>query len=550
MLVDKLRGEPKTEGRKLIDEAVKELDDRHERWRRYQRKCQNESYLERRDLPKTSVPPYSCNYLRSTIEVILGYMMDYPPSRTVVAVEGGDRLTAQLLQKAFDLEMAPYESVPWDALENALMFDAGFLTTGYDAESGRIVLRSVSPFSILPDPSAASWEECQYVVHRMYGISPDWIRHRYGVRVEEAESSASSGFSVLERDPRSDKGVKRRGVDVDRIWVYDYSSSAWLCMVICGNHVLEELTPNPYDHGALPIIPLYDMPPRYGIWGMGECECIEPLQDLADALDRQIYRVIRKTANRVRLIGVGAGITAQQFDDEPRSYDVVDPGRIVWDKSPTFPAELVAYRNMVEHYIQVVTGIFDVTAGQTPQRVTAASAIAVLQDAGLRRINKKQRYFEAALREAYRQLLYNMLQFYSVETWQRMLGDGTRIVGDYPEGVVLSEDRQQFKQRLGVVLVLSEVDPRYDVLVTTDSALPASRAQRARMALELASLGRIDTESLLEFLDWPDRSKVLQRLAMEKQQGATPMSKEPYQNMLNNFNPLEMMGMRSPAEAG
>lgn len=552
-LVAKLADNPVGTSRELADEALQAVREQHDRWQRWERKYRNRWYLNEalfwdNNPRRPRMLQYSCNYIFATVETLIGYMREYPPRAQIQGTEEDDRLIVPLLQRVFDLELEYSEDNIWDAQRKAIMFDTGFLRSDYDAATQRVIISSVSPFEILPDPKAGSWDEMSYVIHRRYGIPTEWVSARYGVEIRPSDEKNPK---MSDRKAQTGSAVPK--CDIDEVWVWDASAERWIRTLIAGSTVLEPPHENPYRHGELPIVPLYDVEPEFGVWGIGEVEMIEPLQDLADALDHQIYRIIKKTANRIRFVGSGAGISASQITDEPTNYDVIDPTRIKWEDAPDFPGELMAYRAQVERYIQILTGIYDVTVGQTPQRVTAASAISILQDAAIRRIAAKQANLQRALKRVFRQFLHNMLQFYSVPTWQRILGKGVKVIGGYPEGIELPEDKQRFRDSAGVTLVLSEIEPRYDVVVTTDSALPASRAQRARLYLELWDKRLVDREAVLEALDIPDRDAILARMREQEAVSQEPRKEFPadrYPNLAGGFNPLEAMMMTSPAQAG
>ena len=75
--------------------------------------------------------------------------------------------------------------------------------------------------------------------------------------------------------------------------------------------------------------------------------------------------------------------------------------------------------------------------------------------------------------------------------------------------------RQQWKEENGIALVLSDVTYALDVMANTDNALPSAKAERGQVASDLFRLGAIDREALLTSLEFPQRHKILQRLAQD-----------------------------------
>lgn len=79
----------------------------------------------------------------------------------------------------------------------------------------------------------------------------------------------------------------------------------------------------------------------------------------------------------------------------------------------------------------------------------------------------------------------------------------------------LLELRRKWREENGIALVLSDVTYELDIYPNTDNALPAAKVERGQVASDLFRLGAIDREALLSALDFPQRHKILQRLAQD-----------------------------------
>ncbi len=527
--------EPGAVAQGLASEAEAELRrEWYPAWERWRRKYRNKWYLRppQPGYPGTGQPVYSTNYIFSTVQIALGYVRENPPVVTLEPVESGDREVAQLLTEFVRQDLGTwFQPVLRRAQLQALLLGTSYLKTYYSPELGRAVMDALAPEEVLLDPLAQDWDQLRYLVHRVRKQDADWARARYGLDAE---------------------GKDR--VDIDECWllVPDYdedgnmAGSHWEFVRSVGAQAVSEPERNPYSHGMLPILPLYAVEPDQGLLGIGVAEVIEPLQDQADALDMQMYRIIRKTANRWRFVGAGAGIDASQIRDDGGSYNVSDPGAIKWDTPPTVPAEVFAYRADIDRRIQLVSGIFDVVMGQTPRRITAASAISMLQDAAYRRIGSINDSFAATIALALYQYLHVILQFYPTQQFERVLGSGVKVVGNYPEGMVDPGERERWKAENGIALVLSEVKPMYDVRVSMESALPQTKSQRARIAMELRTLGVLDDQAVLEALEWPDWEEIVARKQMVEAQAMPSLPATQYENMPAEFNPLAQLTMQTP----
>ena len=103
----------------------------------------------------------------------------------------------------------------------------------------------------------------------------------------------------------------------------------------------------------------------------------------------------------------------------------------------------------------------------------------------------------------------------------------------------------QWKEQVGIALVLEDITYEWDIKANTDSALPSARAERGQIAADLFRLGAIDREALLEAMDFPSRHKILQRLAAEAtgKSAGDPMVDEPGGQMAMMMKMLGEMGL-------
>ncbi|MDH7479873.1 MAG: hypothetical protein QHH02_07675 [Syntrophomonadaceae bacterium] len=296
--------------------------------------------------------------------------------------------------------------------------------------------------------------------------------------------------------------------------------------------------PLPYEHGELPLIPYKCTDDPTTLYPPSMIEIIEPLQDQADAIDEQIYRNLRLMVNRQRLLSASSGLEVSDIDNLPgRVYKVSGPleGAMRWDEPPSLGAEIYAYRREIEERMDKICGIFEVTQGRTERGVTAYSAIATLQDASTRTIQKRLELLAEVGEQAASQILALLKQYFG--PWKSIRiagGEELVLVDDYPteayvedengvrEMAWTAEQRAAWREQNRVQVVLADIDERFDIQVSADNALPSSKAQRAKVAMDLFSLKEspdspIDAEALLEALDWPGRSEVLRRREERRQ---------------------------------
>jgi hypothetical protein len=406
------------------------------------------------------------------------------------------------------------------------------------------------PEAVKVDPKAVNPENARWVIHERRDVSYEEVLATTGKRPKGGQSDLADG-----EDYRPDEQKGTTPGSTFTIWecyLRDYSTEnveeidpetgevikrsqrkypTWRVITVCdGLQEPMEDRPLQNEHGELPLTPNFTDDDPDTLYPMSMMELIEPLQDLADAMDEQIYRNVRLIVNRQRKLKTGAGLTRDQVDNYPgRVYEMTDIGALEGDVPPPLSPDIFAYREKIEERIDKISGIFEVTQGRTERGVTAYAAIATLQDASTRNIRMRLEILADTTSRAARQALSLLKQYRGPQFTLRVAGgEEIHVLDEYPELLVLddgtqmpaeqaaAEQKQAWRQGNGIDVVLADIDERYDIEVSADNALPSSRTQRAKVAMDLFELEEkpesvLDAEALLEALDWPGRSEVLRR---------------------------------------
>lgn len=496
----------------LVKEVTAEMSPTWARWERYRLKKRNKWYLE-----TMTKRLYSTNYLATKVEAIKANMALQLPWPECQGVEGSDRSIAQALTTLLTWELynCGWKKVIRQVVDEGETVGIGWLKpwldpNKFDGEGGNVIDVCAGD-EVLVDRKARTVEEIRFAIHKQENADVAALEREFKKKIvpsEEDQKHWKDGNAPT----------------VTRYEAFLKTPEGWQVIRVAGSTLLKPPEPLPYAHGRLPLIPYFATDERT-LYPPGTVELIEPLQDLADALDEQIYRNIRLTVNRQRTVLAGAGVEPHQLNNIPgHSYKVTTHEAIKWDSPPPLPAEIFAYRNEIENRIDMVSGVHRPVEGGTPGGgVTAWGAIAALQDFSTRRIQMKLEILADAATEVARQLLSNIKQYYGPYRVIRVAGGKNfTILDEYPPELGFNEEtpieaKAQWREQNGIDLVLSDVDERYDVIVNADTALPPSRAQRAQTALQLFNLRDqngvpvIDDEALLEALDWPSRQQIINR---------------------------------------
>lgn len=188
----------------------------------------------------------------------------------------------------------------------------------------------------------------------------------------------------------------------------------------------------------------------------------------------------------------------------------------------------------LENWFNTVAGNSEFSEGGAPGGVTAASAIEQLIRASKTRIRQKQRNLDTFMKDAGRLYLNRILEFYTAPQIFRMTGqDGEEFFrrfrvdnivdekGKKQKKVVFSDFNKNEKNEMTEGDEQSVIiSGNFDLRVKTGSELPFEVADLERKSLALFDRGVIDAEEVLTRIDYPNKEKVLQRLADNQQAAA------------------------------
>lgn len=312
-------------------------------------------------------------------------------------------------------------------------------------------------------------------------------------------------------------------------------------IVTVSNIVLED-GPNPYDHGKFPYAKLVNgMLPRE-FWGISEIEPLEGPQVIFNKVMSFALDVMTLMGNPIWVIPTNSEIDTDNVFNRPGLILEPAPGvKIERVEGVQLQPYVLEIADRVRTYIDSISGANDVTRGVQPEGVTAASAIAKLQDAAQVRIREKGRFLDAYLQEIGQLYLSNVLQFtpaprivritdnqnaqryfkFHVETMKD--GQGNDLLDEYGN-VKRKAKVKNFLQNYGTGQISEGVEKEYeirgrlDVRVTTGSGLGFEKDRKFNMAQVLFDRGAIDEPELLKAAEWPDWESVWQKVSERRAQ--------------------------------
>jgi hypothetical protein len=286
-----------------------------------------------------------------------------------------------------------------------------------------------------------------------------------------------------------------------------------------------------YDHGLYPFVfdPLFSV--EGTPCGFGYIDVGKSAQEYIDRGNQAILQNLLVNARPRHFIRSDGEVNEEEYADLSRDFIHVQ-GNLGQDSILPVPVRplndiYVTVINNKINELKEVTGNRDISTGGTASGVTAASAIAAMQEAGskLSRDNIKASY--RAFRHVVLMIIELIRQFYDIPRCFRILGaDGITRFVQYGNGKLAARHQgMDFGQDMGYRL------PLFDVQVSAQKQSPYSKLSQNEMALQFFGAGFFDPARAqqalmcLDMMDFDRKQFVMEKVAQQAQ-AVTPMQPE------------------------
>ena len=490
-------------------------------------------------------PQPSSGWLFNSIANKHADAMDNYPAPNVLPRAPDDEQTARVLSSVLPvvLEQADYEQVYSDTWWRKLKQGTGVKGVFWDPEQrggvGEITVRPMNLLMLYWEPGVDDIQASP----NFFSLSledTDQLTERW----PQLEGHSTSARAV----PHSlhDGGLDTNGKSVVVDWYYKKRNAEGRRVLhyckFCNGVVLYASENDPeyagrgfYDHGQYPFVfdPLFveeDSPA-----GFGYIDVMKECQTAIDRMNHAMDENVLLSSKQRYVLSDAAGVNEEELADFSR--DIVHVvGRLGDDsfrplQTTGLQGNSLSYRNSRIEELKEISGNRDMTQGGTAGGVTAASAIAALQEAGskLSRDMLKSAY-RAFAKECYL-IIDLMRQFYDEERIFRIIGETGRSEFVHFSGAAL---RAQALPGVGGV-ELGSREPVFDIVVSAEKKSTFSRLSQNETAKECYQLGFFAPRNAdaalaaLEMMDFEGIEKVRQRV---RQNGTLAQRLEQLQSQL------------------
>ena len=454
--------------------------------------------------------------------------MDNYPSPNVLPREEGDREKAQALGSILPviLQQEDFEDTYDRVMDDKLKSGTGIYGVFWDPEKleglGDISIRRMDILNLYWEGGITDIQQSRNVFYlRLW--DNDLLLERYPQLEGKLSGAAEQGNRYV-YDDRVDTADKSAVID----WYYKKRQGGKTVLHYCkfvGDTVLFA-TENEedyrdrgwYDHGLYPFV----LDPMFRTagspCGFGYIDVAKSAQEYVDRGNQAILQNLLANARPRHFIRADGAVNEEEYGDMTRDFVHVD-GNLGEDSIKPISGKSLSdiYVTVIANKIdelKEVTGTRDVTTGGTVHGVTAASAIAAMQEAGSKLSRDSNMASYRAFRKVCLMAVELIRQFYDLPRAFRILGPqgGVEFITFSNEGLKPQDQGVELGVELGMRT------PLFDIEISAEKQSPYSRLSQNEMAMQFYSAGLFDparsTEALtaLDMMDFNGKSALVEKV--------------------------------------
>ena len=463
--------------------------------------------------------------------------MDNYPACAVLPREANDKESARTLTSILPmtLERCQYESTYdrnwWYKLKNGLSVTGVFWSPSLENGVGDIEIRKVDVLKLFADMNVENIQDSEHL-YCVDVMTVQQLKDRWGDKVKDY--TGGSEVTVREfhkQGPSQEQDDRVMVVD----WYYKKQNTMGkrvlhFCKFV-GDIVLAA-TENPpeeegapdlrecglYDHGRYPFV-VDGLFPVEGSWAsFGYVDVMRDPQKYIDKLDSLILRNAEQCGKKRYFMSADTGVNKEQFADWTQDIvEVEGPiSETMLKEIDVSPLDKCVYESR-QHKIDELketSGNRDFSQGGTTSGVTAASAIAALQEAGSKLSRDMIKASYRAFREICELCVELYRQFYDQPRSFRTMGthgemDFTRFDNSKIKPMQLQDEFGQPAYRKAV----------FDFSIKSMRSSPFARVSQNELAKELFGMGIFNPEMadqalmLLDLMDFEGVEQLKEKIS-------------------------------------
>ena len=320
-----------------------------------------------------------------------------------------------------------------------------------------------------------------------------------------------------------------------------------------------------YDHGKYPFVfdPLFRV--KGTPCGFGYIDIGKGAQEYIDRGDQAVMQNMLSNAKPRYFIRSDGSVNEAEYGDMTKDFVHTD-GNLGQDSILPIAGKGLSsiYLNVLDRKVEELketTGNRDVSTGGSASGVTAASAIAAMQEAGSKLSRDSNKAAYRAFREIVLLVVELIRQFYDLPRQFRIIGaNGEQSFISYTNAGLLPQAQgTDFGVDMGYRV------PLFDIEIAAEKASPYSKMSQNELALQFFGAGFFNPQltdqalACLEMMDFDGKDRMMQRIAqngtlyqqlMQTRQQAVAMAQAVDMQMGTNYAGQILSGAQGQAQPG
>lgn len=455
--------------------------------------------------------------------------MDNFPSPNVLPREEGDKAEAEMLSSILPviLDQADFEETYDNVWDYKLKAGTGIYGIFWDKEKlnglGDISIKKIDIINLFWESGITDIQRSRNLFHVELADN-DLLLSAYP-QLEGKLGNPTMDLSKYVYDDAVDTNGKSAVVD----WYYKKSVGGKTVLHYCKyvNDVVLFATENEsefaergwYDHGQYPFVfdPLFSV--EGTPCGFSYIDVGKSAQEYIDRGNQAIMENMLANSRPRHFIRTDGSVNEEEYADLTKDFIHVD-GNLGQDSiipvqgKPLNDIYVTVISNKIDE-LKEVTGNRDISTGGTSSGVTAASAIAAMQEAGskLSRDNNKASY--RAFRKICLMVVELIRQFYDIPRCFRIMGENgaARYVQYSNAGIMPQFQGVEMGVDMGYRV------PLFDIEITAQKQSPYSKMSQNELALQFYSAGFFSPQmadqalTCLDMMDFDRKQFIMQKIA-------------------------------------
>jgi hypothetical protein len=455
------------------------------------------------------------NLIRPTVRKEIATLTSTKPSVSVVPASSDDRdlFAAQAGEQVWEsiyrrknLRQIFRRSLFWSVVCGTSYIKSTWDTSAIDVNSdqmGDICYTVMTPFHLLvPDLMCEEIEDEPYVIH-VSAMDLEAAKLKYGsligdINIVPNVSAATDIISDSFLNLIGSSDAKRQSVLCLELWIKPGANRLFpdgAMITVVGGQIIQAWEGWPYQHNQYPFSKIdYISSGRY--YGEGLVTDLIPLQREYNRTRGQIIEAKNRMA-KPQLMAPKGSIEPAMITTEPGQVILYQPGYNPPQPIPLtpLPSYVLNELTVIKTDFQDLSGQHDISKGQVPPGVTAATAISYLQEQDDSMRATAFDNLEEAIQKVGFQTLSYANQYWDTQRAIKVVGkDGSFDV---------------------MALMGSDLRGNSDLVVESGSALPMSKAAKQALIMDLMKMGFIDPQKGLEMMEMGGVQKLYEDLQID-----------------------------------